>query len=83
MDEPKKRLRGKQPVDSSKAYDAAETFAPKKRLRGKQKVMTESPKMAKAKARVKKKRIKGPAIHRYPEKSISDRTWAPSTSPSA
>ena len=53
MEEPKKRLRGKQPVGASDAYDAAETL-PKKRLRGKQKVAAESPKMAKAKARVKK-----------------------------
>ena len=57
MEEPKKRLRGKQPVG---AY-AAETPAPKKRLRGKQKaaefpIMAKaaSPKLAKAKARVKK-----------------------------
>ena len=55
MEEPKKRLRGKQ------AYDAlvVETLAstPKKRLRGKQKMTAPAespPKMAKAKARVKK-----------------------------
>ena len=50
MEDPKKRLRGKQPVGASNAYDTAETLAPQKSLRGKQKVT----KMAKAKARVKK-----------------------------
>ena len=50
MEEPKKRLRGKQPVG---AYDET---PPKKRLRGKQKVASPMapPKLAKAKARVKK-----------------------------
>ena len=69
MEEPKKRLRGKQPVAAPDAYDAAEPkkrlrgkqkvafpmASPKKRLRGKQKVASPTaPKLAKAKALVKK-----------------------------
>ena len=68
MEEPKKRLRGKQPVGAPDAYDAAEPkkrlrkqkvaspmASPKKRLRGKQKVASPTaPKLAKAKALVKK-----------------------------
>ena len=54
MEEPKKRLRGKQAYDAPVVDTlAASKPTPKKRLRGKQAV--ESPKMAKAKARPQKK----------------------------
>ena len=49
MEEPKKRLRGKQPPPSSYAVDTPPK--PTKRLRGKQNAELSPPKMAKAKAR--------------------------------